>query len=40
MKTKLFLSIALSLLIDCQSGEVIARGELNEIDAMLGELLQ
>ena len=29
-----------TLLIDCQSGEVIARGELNEIDAMLAELLQ
>ena len=29
-----------TLLIDCQSGEVIARGELEEIDAMLAELLQ
>ena len=29
-----------TLLIDCQSGEVIARGELNEIETMLGELLQ
>ncbi len=29
-----------TLLIDCQSGEVIARGELNEIDTMLAELLQ
>ena len=29
-----------TLLIDCQSGEVIARGELDEIDAMLAELLQ
>ena len=29
-----------TLLIDCQSGEVIARGELNEIDAMLADLLQ
>lgn len=29
-----------TLLIDCQSGEVIARGELEEIDAMLADLLQ
>ena len=29
-----------TLLIDCQSGEVIARGELEEIDAMLAELLK
>ena len=29
-----------TLLIDCQSGEVIARGELEEIDVMLAELLQ
>ena len=29
-----------TLLIDCQSGEVIARGGLDEIDAMLAELLQ
>jgi thiol-disulfide isomerase/thioredoxin len=29
-----------TLLIDCQNGEVIARGELNEIDAMLADLLQ
>ncbi len=29
-----------TLLIDCQSGEVIARGELEEIEAMLAELLQ
>ena len=29
-----------TLLIDCQNGEVIARGELEEIDAMLAELLQ
>lgn len=29
-----------TLLIDCQSGEVIARGELNEIDATLAELLK
>ena len=29
-----------TLLIDCQSGEVIARGELNEIETMLAELLQ
>ena len=29
-----------TLLIDCQNGEVIARGELDEIDAMLAELLQ
>ncbi len=29
-----------TLLIDCQSGEVIARGELEEIDTMLAELLQ
>ena len=29
-----------TLLIDCQNGEIIARGELNDIDAMLAELLQ
>ena len=29
-----------TLLIDCQSGEIIARGELEEIEAMLAELLQ
>ena len=29
-----------TLLIDCQSGEVIARGELEEIDTMLAELLK
>ena len=29
-----------TLLIDCQNGEVIARGELEEIEAMLAELLQ
>ena len=29
-----------TLLIECQSGEVIARGELDEIDAMLAELLK
>ena len=29
-----------TLLIDCQSGEVIARGELEKIEAMLAELLQ
>ena len=29
-----------TLLIDCQSGEIIARGYLEEIDAMLAELLQ
>jgi hypothetical protein len=29
-----------TLLIDCQSGEVIARGGLDEIDAMLAELLK
>ena len=29
-----------TLLIDCQNGEIIARGELEEIDAMLAELLQ
>ncbi len=29
-----------TLIIDCQSGEVIARGELEKIEAMLAELLQ
>ena len=29
-----------TLLIDCQSGEVIARGELEKIDAMLAKVLQ
>ncbi|MCR4849360.1 MAG: AhpC/TSA family protein [Bacteroidales bacterium] len=29
-----------TLLIDCQSGEIIARGELEEMDAMLAELLK
>ena len=29
-----------TLLIDCQSGEVIARGELKKINAMLSEMLQ
>jgi hypothetical protein len=29
-----------TLLIDCQNGEVIARGELEEIDTMLAELLK